>query len=301
MLRASNSFNSKMIHEFKPIVSPYFGENGLTSTAANTIANRLKHLYEATESELNSINFVQVIFGLIGTPEKDYSLAKAANSNCTVAEYRMKLDFISECKSFIAFLREAIKAKEDLSREVDEYMSKELFELKTPKIEASITESDVLAEMSVKEREHYLSLETRAAVYGKFIHPGNPLDKAIKGIEKAIANPRSVEYNGANTIIEVQIPTVSVDTANAVYASLQNEHRKAESELNGIKHMIEEKIKADAKAKGEKWQNDTKAYESQRSILTAKDAEVRDARRKEIQALKIIIPNQFMELYNKVK
>lgn len=290
-----------MIHEFKPIVSPYFGENGLTSTSANTVANRLKHLYEATESELNSVNFVQTKFGLIGTPEEEYSLAKDANKTCAVEEYVQKLELISECKSFIAFLREAIKAKDELSREVDEYMSKELLELKTPRLESSITEDDIIEEMSVKDREHYLSLETRAVVYGKFIHPGNPFDKAIKGIEKALANPRSVEYNGANTIIEVQVPTVSVETANAVYVALQNEHRKSESELNGIKHMIEEKIKADARAKGEKWQNATKAYESERSILTANDAEVRDVRRKEIQNLKIVVPNRFIELYNLVK
>jgi len=301
MLRIRRTSDINMIHEFKPIVSPYFGENGLTSTSANTIANRLKHLYEATESELNSVNFVQTKFGLIGTPEEEYSLAKDANKTCTVEEYVQKLELIAKCKSFIAFLREAIKAKDDLSKEVDQYISKELLDLKSPIIEPGINEEDVINEMSIKEREHYLSLETRAAVYGKFIHPSNPFDKAIKGIEKALANPRSVEYNGANTIIEVQVPTVSVETANSVYVVLQNEHRKAESELNGIKHMIEEKIKADAKAKGEKWQNATKAYESERSILTAKDAEVRDARRKEIQNLKIVIPNQFTELYNRVK
>ena len=301
MLRTRETYNINMIHEFKPIVSPYFGENGLTSTSANTIANRLKHLYEATESELNSVNFVQVKFGLIGTSEEDYSLAKDAAKNCAVEEYAQKLELIAECKSFIAFLREAIKAKDKLSQEVETYMSKELFELKSPKLDSPITEEDVLAEMSVKDREHYLSLETRAAVYGKFIHPGNPLDRAIKGIEKALANPRSVEYNGANTIIEVQVPTVSVETANSVYVALQNEHRKAESELNGIKHTIDEKNKADARAKGERWENALKAYESERSILTAKDAEVRYARRKEIQALKIVIPNRFTELYNHVK
>lgn len=290
-----------MINEFKPIVSPYFGENGLTATSANNIANRLKHLYEATESELNSVNFVDTYFGLIGTPEGNFSLAKSANSACTVAEYTMKLNLITECKSFIAFLREAIKAKDALAKEVDDYISEELCKLQRPILENGINEEDVLADMSVKEREHYLSLETKAAVYGKFIHPGNPLDKAIKGIEKAIADPRTIDYNGTNTIIKVYKPTVGVGTANMVYNALQNEHRKAEAELNGIKHMIEEKIKEDAQKKTEKWKNEVQAYESERQRLTAIDAEVRDARRKEIQALKIVIPKQFEELFNRVK
>lgn len=84
-----------MINGFKPIVSPYFGENGLTSTSANTIANRLKHLYESTENELIAVNFVQTKFGLIGTPEENFSLAKDANKTCTVEEYVSKLELIT--------------------------------------------------------------------------------------------------------------------------------------------------------------------------------------------------------------
>jgi hypothetical protein len=290
-----------MINEFKPIVSPYFGENGLTSTSANTIANRLKHLYESTENELNAVNFVQTKFGLIGTPEEQFSLAEDANKSCTAIEFVTKLELITECKSFIAFLREAIKAKQELSNEVDEYMSEELVKLKKPILERPITVEDVINNMSVKDREHYLFLETRAAVYGKFIHPGNPFDKAIKGIEKAIATPREISYNGSNTIIKVHTPTVSIEQTSSVYMGLQNEHRKAESELNGIKHMIEETIKADDVRKREAYKADLAKYEAEYEALALRDAETMQARRKEIEALKIVIPKRFEALYNKIK
>lgn len=290
-----------MINEFKPIVSPYFGENGLTSTSANTIANRLKHLYESTENELNAVNFVQTKFGLIGTPEEQFSLAQDANKSCTAIEFTTKLELITECKSFIAFLREAIKAKQELSDEVDEYMSEELVKLRKPILERPITTEDVINNMSVKDREHYLFLETRAAVYGKFIHPGNPFDKAIKGIEKAITTPREVSYNGTNTIIKVHIPTVSIEQTSSVYMDLQNEHRKAESELNGIKHMIEETIKADDVKKREAYKVALAKYEAERNTLDLRDAETMQARRKEIEALKIVIPKRFEQLYNKIK
>ena len=290
-----------MIHEFKPIVSPYFGENGLTSTSANTIANRLKHLYESTESQLSSVNFVQTKFGLIGTPEENFSLAKDANKSCTAIEFVTKLEFIVECKAFIAFLREAIKAKNDLIEEVDEYISEEYANLKRPSLERTITTEDVINSMSVKDRERYLSLETRAAVYGKFIHPGNPFDKAIKDIEKAIADPREINYNGTNTIIKLYIPTVSIEQTSEVYMGLQNEHRKAESELNGLKHMIEETIKADDIKKRETYKEALAKYETTRTTLELRDTEVRQARRKEIQNLKIVIPKQFEDLYNKIK
>lgn len=290
-----------MINEFKPIVSPYFGENGLTSTSANTIANRLKHLYESTEAELNAVNFVQTRFGLIGTPEENFSLAKDANKTCTVEEYVSKLELITECKSFIAFLREAIKAKNDLIDEVDTYVSEEYLNLKKPVLEHTITTEDVIATMSVKDREHYLFLETRAAVYGKFIHPGNPFDKAIKGIEKAIADPREISYAGTNTIIKIHTPTVSIEQTNEVYRALQNEHRKAESELNGIKHMIEETIKADDVKKRQAYKDALAKYESDRAALELRDIDVKQSRRKEIQNLKIVIPKRFEALYNTIK
>lgn len=290
-----------MINAFKPIVSPYFGENGLTSTSANTIANRLKHFYESVESELNSINFVQTRFGLIGTPEDKFSLAKDANKSCTAIELCTKLELITECKSFIAFLREAIKAKQKLAAEVDEYISEELAALKRPVLERTITTEEVIDKMSIKDREHYLSLETRASVYGKFIHPDNPLDKAIKELEKALANPRKIDYNGANTIISVYTPTVNIDAVNAVYMDLQNEHRKSESELNGIKHSIEEQIKTDGTNKLEAYKAALAKYETERIQLENRDVEVRQARRKEIEKLKIVIPKRFEELYNKIK
>ena len=290
-----------MINEFKPIVSPYFGENGLTATSANTIANRLKHLYETVESDLNSINFVQTHFGLIGTPEDKYSLAKDAKKSCTAIELCTKLELITECKSFIAFLREAIKAKQALTAEVDDYISKEYAMLQRPVLERTITTEDVIDNMSVKDREHYLSLETRAAVYGKFIHPGNPFDKAIKELERALANPRCIDYNGTNTIISVYTPTVNIETVNTIYMDLQNEHRKSESELNGIKHFIEEQIKADDTKKREAYKAAIAKYETDRTQLEIRDAETKQARRKEIEKLKIVIPKRFEQLYNKVK
>jgi len=290
-----------MIHEFKPINSPYFGENGLTSTSANTIANRLKHLYESTENDLNSTGFVQARFGLIGTPEDKFSLAKDAKKSCTAIELVTKLELIAECKSFIAFLREAIKAKQELANEVDEYISEEYAALKRPVLESTITTEEVINNMSIKDREHYLSLEARAAVYGKFIHPGNPFDKAIKELEKALTNPRQIDYNGANTIIKVYTPTVDIETVNTVYMDLQNEHRKSESELNGIKHSIEEQIKADDTKKREAYKVALDKFETDRAQLVIRDAETKQARRKEIEKLKIVIPKRFEALYNKIK
>lgn len=210
------------------------------------------------------------------------------------------MDRITEAKSFIAFLREAIKAKTELSDEVSLYISKELSELKAPEYPDSLTEQDVIDQMSVKDREMYLSLETKCAVYGKFIHPGRRLDKAIKEINAAIAEPRTIDYAGNDTIIKVRIPVISVNSANYTYDKLQKEHRKAESELNGFKHKIEEIIKADTAKKLEEFKKANAEYSEKYNALLARDAETRENRRKEIQALKIVIPNRFKSLYDEL-
>ena len=289
-----------VINEFAPIVSPYFGEQGITSTRAAQLCDAAKHSYEALESALENVDFISCYFGLIGTSEDDFTLAKKANSNCSYDTFKEILDKISEAKSFIAFLREAIKAKDDLAKEVSFYISKELQDLRVPEYPVEITEQDVIDEMSVKDRETYLSLETKCAVYGKFIHPGRRLDKAIKEINGALAHPRTIDYNGNNTIIKVYESEVSVDSANETYNKLQRDHRKAESELNGIKHKIEEVIKEDTAKKLEEFKKANAEYSSKYNDLLARDSEIREARRKEIQNLKIVIPNKFRTLYEEL-
>lgn len=292
--------NGEAIHEFSPITSPYFDEQGITSTRAAQLCDAAKHSYEAIESKLENVNFVSTYFGLIGTPEKDFTLAVDSNSHCQFEDFKQDLDKITEAKSFIAFLREAIKAKSDLADEINFYISKELSDLKSPEYPESLTEQDVIDAMTVKERETYLSLETKCAVYGKFIHPGRRLDKAIKEINYAIAEPRSIDYAGNNTIIKVRYPEVDINTANNVYNQLQKEHRKAESELNGLKHKIEEIIKEDTAKKIEEFKKANAEYSSKYNELLARDSETRDARRKEIQNLKIVIPNRFKALYEEL-
>lgn len=45
----------------------FFGENGLTSTSANHIANLAKEFISTNENYLNNISFVNCAIGLIGT------------------------------------------------------------------------------------------------------------------------------------------------------------------------------------------------------------------------------------------
>ena len=305
--RVHNSYEStsqkesNMIFEFKPIKSPYFGESGLTSTSAQTYANRAKHAYESLESYLNNVNFVVEKFGLIGTNDSNFTLAKDAYKDCSFEYYNDVLTTVTRLKGFIAFLREAIKEKDRLASEVPQYMSKERYELECPTLENGITEQEVIDNMSVKDRQTYLSLETKCAVFGKFIHPGQPFDRAIKRVETAVANPRVVDYNGRDTIVHTYTPSESVDYLNEIYIDLQKEHRKAEASLNGLKHQIEETVKKDTMDKLEAYNQKLQDYHKRLKELELEEIKIRDARYKEIQNLKIVIPNEYKDIFESLK
>ena len=282
-----------MITEFKPINSPYFGKEGLTSTSANSIANRAKHSYEALESKLNAISFFEEKISLIGTDEVNSKVA----FNYDAETIEKDLQEIALAKGFCAFLREAIKEKDRLFKEINDFVLPEIKNLKFPEMEPVITEEDVINNMSVSEREHYLTLETLAAVYGKYIHPGQPFAKARQDLMDAIAKPVIVNANGRDTVITKRNPVTTIDFVNKTLNTLLVKHRSFEAELNGIKNSIEEKIHQDEIEKHHKCSVAIEEYKIQMEQLNEKMRKIVDARTEEVTRLKFVIPNKYKELY----
>ena len=91
----------------------FFAESGLTSTAANFIANLAKESYKALEQKLASVVFYTTEISLLGSSDK--SLIRQGNS--TVSDIEDNLKTVAQLKSLIAWLREALKAKERMVKE----------------------------------------------------------------------------------------------------------------------------------------------------------------------------------------
>lgn len=275
----------------------FFGDNGLTATSANYIANLAKEAYEKLESKLNSTNFVEEYITVIGSMSET-KVAKASKELLTEAP--QMLEKIYNLKSLIAWLREAIKEKDNLFRENRNYVSDATreFMLTCPQKEDYLTEQDVISSWTVKEQERYLSLETICAVVGKYIHPNGPLSNAKKQLSRRINNPIVTENSGRDTIIRKYHPVTSEEEVDSLFFKLQKGHRDAQSELNGIKHKIEVTLREDMRSKDEKFKQLLEAYNAKLSELREADKLTRIAKDKEIEALKIVIPNNFKEIYN---
>lgn len=275
----------------------YFGESGLTSTSANYICNLAKECYEKLESKLNATSFLEEYITIIGA-KAETRISLASKELLNTAPIMLKE--IYRLKSLIAWLREAIKEKENLFKANRVFESEEYTTLvvNRPIRKPYLTEQDVIASWTVKEQEEYLSLETKCAVIGKYIHPNGPLSKAKKDLSYRISHPVVTECSGRDTIVRRYQAVTTEDEVDVLFFSLQNQHRELQAQLNGIKHKIEVTLREDMQKKDEEYKLELEAYNAKLAELREADKLTRIARDKEIETLKIIIPNDLKATYD---
>lgn len=274
-------------------------ELSLSLTSANHIANLAKEAYEKLESKLNSTSFIRETITIIGsTAETNVKLSQAGL--ITIVPDILKE--IYEYKSLIAWLREAIKEKEKLFKENKSWTSDKYAEhmKNMPQCETYLTEQDVIDSWTIKEQEEYLSLETACAVIGKYIHPNGALSVAKKELSKRVNNPVTTECSGRDTIIRRYYPEATEEEVNTLFFNLQKKHREYQAKLNGIKHKIDMTIREDAQKKDEAFKKAIQEYNNKAHELLVANKLTREEKHKEIEALKIVIPNNLKSIYEKL-
>lgn len=293
------------MNQFSNIPEGFFGENGLTSTSANHIANLLKMQYQRLENDLERINFVEEKATIIGSDKENTIKRAVVASDDEIVEH---IDKIARYKGFIAFLREAIKCKNELTDEIENYESEmPTIPVSMPSMFNPISNGLIVERMPIGERVKYLTAEARAATYGKYIHPDELLDKQRKKVFDAFSKPTDIMFYGRDSVIinkESKVGTCDIDR---LLMRLQSEQRKSEAELNGYKHKIEEKVREEHNAKLEEYKALKAEYDKHMDEYNRKcadirvaDIQTREERRKVIEALKIVIQNMYRDLYDEV-
>ena len=134
----------------------FFGESGLTSTSANHVANLAKEFVQNIENELKTIKFIDTSVSLIGSNEENILSEGACDDK--ILEIQDMLHSISQANSLIAWLREAIKAREDMLREnngltIEEWAAMTGVTLPVQPIrKKSSTKEECIAKRNIKER-----------------------------------------------------------------------------------------------------------------------------------------------------
>jgi len=273
----------------------FFGESGLTTTSANHIANIAKEKYQLLLKQLETITLYNTNIGLISSEKQPLSYGVETLSNV-----KPSLETIAQLKSLIAWLREAIKAKERLFEDV----KSENFGLVAPVrpiCENVMTEDEYVATWSIKKRNRYYFLETMCATIGSYIHPNGAFAKAREEYMNKLTNPLRVVGQGRDTTIYEYVPSIDSEEVENTFMSLQSEYRTYQAELNSLKYEIEEAIRSDNLAKSNKYSSEMQNYEAS---LENYNAEIKTLRLKEnerISNLKIIIPDSLQKIYQEVK
>ena len=285
--------------------SVFFSDNGLTSTSANHVANLAKEYVQNIEKDLNNTSFVNTSVTLI---DSNNNVKISIGKDATFLELiETKLNKISEAKSLIAWLREALKAKENIQAELNRLslvdwvkMEKNETLPEYPERDHYMMEDDYYASLNIKDRNRYYMLETQAAVYGKYIHPSGAFSKAREELSDRLNKPHDVKEEGRDTIIYNYNPSVEQSKVEDLFFKLQKDYRQVQAQLNGMKHecelaLSENRISMDNayKEKLNKYSQVINAYTAEYNVWTKKKSQ-------EYASLKIAIPDNLKSIYNEV-
>ena len=279
----------------------FFAENGLTSTSANHIANLAKEYGTRLTAQVDNFQFYNTSVALIGT--EDYHQIKAGVTENEVAKFPEILDKVIEANSLIAWLREAIKARETMLKEVEQMSVEEYAEIggvelpKRPEKGQRLTNDDIVAQMSIKERNRYFSLQTRAAKIGQFIHPDGKLSAQRTELQKKLHARFMVKGEGRDTLLYQYEPTCSEEVVEQVFFQLQKAHREAQAELNGILHKIVEEKRSAALAIDREYAIALDQYNRRMEEIQSDFQMWKECEAKRIADLRIIIPNDLKGIY----
>ena len=283
--------------------SVFFGEKGLTSTSAQHVKDMAGHMNENLKEQLNGIRFVTDEVKLLGSQSKEV-LAKGWDIT-QLEQVETVLDTIAQVQSLQAWLGEAIQVKNILSHHIKTYtfttwMIDNGLELPQTKDIQILTEAEWLDSLDIKTRNRYLTLQTICAVYGQFIHPKMPMDKAKKYLQTRLNEPVEVTGSGRDSLVYYFTPSVEQSKVDEVYYQLQAKHRAAQAEFNKLKHEYEiaadeyrqkqidanEEIRVQSKTLKDEYLNQ---YQKEHQEMTVK-----------IRGLKIQIPDHLKNIYETV-
>ena len=273
------------------------GKDGLTITSANHLANIAKELYEALVSKLESLKFYSREY-MLAIAGKTFRVENESEKS-ELGTLASGLKEIGALKSLIAFLREGIKAKNEMSSDaafeehVEELIKSGREDLKKPVAKKEVAFEEELSKLTAEQKARYYALEAKCATIGSFIHPEGAFAKARKDFLEHTKDPIKVMGKGQEAEINTYSSSFTAEEIDAVFFELQKEYRNYQAEFNKLKAEVDEKV---AEANREIANDNLAAMklwvDTRKVERTLYDTEVK--------ALKVVIPQNLREVYEKV-
>ena len=297
--------------EYKSVFFAKEGEKGLNETSASHLCALASQVKARYESVLKNVGFIDSFIDVVGSDASPKQTNIGMKSIKVIDE---AIEEIGKMNAFISWFAEARELLEKIRKKVDgttvySWMEAsgiekpEKPELTSDEVENS-TLDDMIAELSIKDRQMYLALEAKASVYGKFIHPDQPMDRARNRMHEVVSKPYVSDGRGRDTIIYHHVPSIDTEIVDAEFNKLQAEYRKIEQQLNHMKSDLRKKLNIrnteennERNLRLRKYKEERAAYDNKMRELTLQYNQwVLDENAK-ISKIKFIIPDNLKETY----
>lgn len=294
--------------------SVFFGNEGLTSTSASYYANIAKESIQGIMEGLNNARFYEVSVASIDGNSNPRLMTAGMKS---VGFIKEDLEKVANMNSFCAWIREAIKKKDEMisyiyNYDIESWAEDQKISLPKepdrPNKEKEVFEEDVINSWDRNKRNKYLKYEAFAATYGKYIHPKGAFSNARKDVHNSINNPIYKEGTGRDLILYYQNPTVSIEEIDNLFMSLQGIYRSYEKELNSMKAEIKETVnKLNSQRETEfqermaKFKEEYDKYSQTLQKLRSQFNSWKISEQERISKLKIVLPSNLLEIFEEIK
>ena len=284
----------------------FFGKHGITSTSANHLANIAKELIADNEAKLKNITFVTTTIDIVGTATPGKAISRGYTEG-QLGEVRRLIEEIAAMHAFCAWVREAVKAKEEelelvAGKEYDQWEQEAGLEplesTSRRRRYIPVDEDDIISEMNIRERNEYYRLEAYAAAIGKYIHGEGALATAREALHTAVMKPYSTEGTGTETLIYQHTPSIDQQKVEELFFDLQKWHRANEAQLNRIKYNIRQQVAQRNMEKSQQYRSEMEEYDIQFRKLNAQFKEWKIKECQRISQLKIVIPLELQPTYD---
>lgn len=159
------------------------------------------------------------------------------------------------------------------------------------------TTDDIIDTLNIKQRNRYYWLDTQCSTIGKYIHPNGVFANERKELSNKKNHPNELNGSGRDAILYTYIPTISVKEIDDMFFSMQSEYREYQSELNSMKHDIQDKVNMEIFRIDSEYEHAVKAYNAKVEEINIAVNDYRYRKTVEIQSLKIAIPDNLKDLY----
>ena len=297
--------------EYKSVFFAKEGEKGLNETSASHLCALASQVKAHYESILKNVSFVDSFIDVVGS---DANPKQTNIGMKSIEEIDEAIKEIGKMNAFISWFAEARELLENIRKTVNGVSinawmkasgieEPEKPELTSNEVKTS-TLDDMIDELSIKDRQMYLTLEAKASVYGKFIHPDQPMDRARNRMHEIVSKPYVSEGRGRDTIIYHHVPSIDTNLVDIEFNKLQSEYRKIEQQLNHMKSDLRKKLSIrnteennERNLRLQKYKEERAAYDNKMHELTLQYNQWILDENSKISKIKFIIPDNLKETY----